>query len=257
MKPEKCVNISLHFKTHFISETICIPLNLRSSKNKWTLWIKTKWNSCIINCARSWNVSDLVAFDALHFLTGQRVTFDNTHQSLDRCIQPLHIWSHGNQAQNGSRPTHILQVGGHRFGHERTDPWRCRGVKSTMRWMHKEDLILIIWLPSQGLPKYPTTAAPMVLAGPLRWPAALWISLTGVAFSWDDTASYGESEEHKEPFSFQKWKVPSCVNSFLFIQSAVVFFNQIKLLELFLKEILSYYLFISKQKDAVGEMLPL
>lgn len=33
------------------------------------------------------------------------------------------------------------------------------------------------------------TAAPMVRAGPLRWPAALWISLTGVAFSWEDTAS--------------------------------------------------------------------
>lgn len=33
------------------------------------------------------------------------------------------------------------------------------------------------------LPKYPMTAAPMVRAGPLRWPAALWISLTGVAFS--------------------------------------------------------------------------
>lgn len=41
-----------------------------------------------------------------------------------------------------------------------------------------------------GLPKYPITAAPMVRAGPLRWPAALWISFTGVAFSWEDTASW-------------------------------------------------------------------
>lgn len=165
-------------------------------KNTCILWnlISIKlWNETFSPCDLNLIMSDLVAFDAFHLLTGQGVTFNNAHQSFDSCIQPLHIWRHGNQAQDGSRPTHILQVGGHRFGHKGTDPWRCLRCK-TMR--QKQDLILPTWANEQSVPKYPMTAAPMVLAGPLRWPAALWISLTGVAFSWEDTASYGGREEY-------------------------------------------------------------
>lgn len=38
-------------------------------------------------------------------------------------------------------------------------------------------------------------AAPIVRAGPLRWPAALWTSFTGVAFSWEEMPNWRTGKE--------------------------------------------------------------
>lgn len=42
-------------------------------------------------CTMSSIVSNLITFNALHLLTGQRVAFNNAHQSFDSCVQPLYI----------------------------------------------------------------------------------------------------------------------------------------------------------------------
>lgn len=41
-------------------------------------------------------------------------------------------------------------------------------------------------------PKYPIKAAPMERAGPFKCPAELCTSFTGVAFSWEEIASFKE-----------------------------------------------------------------
>lgn len=43
-EPEDCVNISLHFKIHYTSEIMRIPIN-RPKKHKWKLWKLTALNS--------------------------------------------------------------------------------------------------------------------------------------------------------------------------------------------------------------------
>ena len=47
--------------------------------------------------------------------------------------------------------------------------------------------VLLQWeLKACASSKYPIRLAPIVRAGPLRCPAELWISFTGVAFSWEE-----------------------------------------------------------------------